>query len=91
MQALLPSKAAGAAALALEALGILCGRGGIKFQDAWKLLQGMGLKQPAQELPRAAWVTLLGHAHSIAKQQPEQAALHCGALWEAARDPSARV
>ena len=91
MQALLPSKTAGAAALALEALGILCERGGIKFQDAWKLLQGMGLKQSEQELQRAAWIALLGHAHSLAKQQAEQAALHHSALWEAARDPSARV
>ena len=91
MQALIPSKTAGAAALALEALGILCERGNISFWDAWKLLQDMGLKQPEQELQRAAWVTLLGQAHSIAEKQPEQAALHHTALWEAARDPSARV
>ena len=91
MQALLPSKTAGAAALALEALGILCERGGISFRDAWKLLRGMGLQQPGQELQRAAWATLLGQAHSIAEEQAEQAALHHTALWEAARDPSARV
>ena len=91
MQTLLPSKAAGAAALALEALGILCERGGISFQDAWKLLRGMGLQQPEQELQRAAWITLLGQAHSIAEEQAEQAAIHHSALWEAAIEPSARV
>ena len=92
MQALLPSKTAGAAALALEALGILCERGGISFLDAWKLLRGMGLQQqPEQELQRAAWVALLGQAHHIADEQAEQAALHHSALWEAARDPTARV
>ena len=87
MQALLPSKAAGAAALALEAVGILCERGGITFLDAWKLLRGMGLKQPEQELQRAAWVTLLGQAHSIAGDQAEQAAVHHAALWEACERP----
>ena len=91
MQALLPSKTAGAAALALEALGILCERGGISFRDAWKLLRGMGLQRPEQELQRAAWATLLGQAHSIAEEQAEQAAAHHTALWEAAQDSSARV
>ena len=91
MQALIHSKAAGAAALAMEALGILCERGGISFQDAWKLLRGMGLQQPEQELQRAAWITLLGQAHSVAGEQAEQAATHYSTLWEAARDSSARV
>ena len=34
-----PALRQGPAALALEALGVLCQRGGLSFPDAWKLLQ----------------------------------------------------
>ncbi len=91
MQSFLPSKSAGTSALALEALGVLCERGGISFQNAWKLLRDARLQRPQQDLPRAAWTTLLGYAHAIAEKQPEQAAVHQHTLWEAANDPSARV
>jgi len=91
LQSFLPSKSAGTSALALEALGVLCERGGISFQNAWKLLRDARLQRPVQELPRAAWTTLLGYAHAIAEKHPEQAAVHLHTIWEAANDPSARV
>lgn len=80
-----------ALALALEALGLLCERGGLSFSDAWKLLREARLQRPEQELPRAAWTALLGHAHAAAEAHPEQAAVHQRTLWEAVEDPSARV
>lgn len=55
------------------------------------MLRDAGLKQPDQELPRAAWMSLLGHGHAVAEQQPEQAAVFLDTLWQAAREPSARV
>ena len=70
---------------------MLCEQGGISFPDAWKLLREARLPRPQQELPRAAWIALLGHAHAAAQQHPEQAAAHLHTLWEAAKDPSARV
>lgn len=81
----------GPAALALEALGVLCQRGGISFPDAWKLLREVRLQRPEHELPRAAWTALLGHAHTTAEKHPEQAAAHQHTLWEATKDPFARV
>lgn len=70
---------------------MLCERGGISYQDTWKLLRDAGVREPEQELSRAAWTTLLGQAHATAEKQPEQAAAHQDTLWEAARHPSARV
>ena len=91
LQFFLPSASPGPAALALEALGVLCQRGGISFPDAWKLLREVRLQRPEHELPRAAWTALLGHAHTTAEKHPEQAAAHQHTLWEATKDPFARV
>ncbi|CAL5220764.1 g2828 [Coccomyxa viridis] len=91
IQFFLPSASPGPAALALEALGVLCQRGGISFPDAWKLLREVRLQRPEHELPRAAWTALLGHAHTTAEKHPEQAAAHQHTLWEATKDPFARV
>ena len=70
---------------------MLCQRGSISFPDAWKLLREARLQRPEHELPRAAWTALLGHAHTTAEEHPEQAAMHQKTLWEATKDPSARV
>ena len=86
-----PALEPAALALALEALGLLCERGGISFPDAWKLLREARLQRPEQELRRAAWTALLGHAHAAAEKHPEQASAHQQTLWEAVKDPSARV
>ncbi|GFR47066.1 hypothetical protein Agub_g8752, partial [Astrephomene gubernaculifera] len=80
-----------AAALGLEALGVLVEEDVLDFYAAYRVVHRWHPRLPDHPLVASRWVALLSHGSLDAEAHPTQAAAVLDALWAAVRHPAAQV
>eukprot|EP00803_Ostreobium_quekettii_P000615 evm.model.scf_1920.1 EVM.evm.TU.scf_1920.1 scf_1920:1132-13661(+) len=79
------------AALALEAIGVLCHHDVLDFYKAWTVVQRWYPRLPDGLLLAEQWVALMAHGGLDAQSYPERAAAIHELLWAASKHPKMQV